>query len=162
MTHIPSTSTQPQVVPLWAPGEIDAAGWDQPEEIAYLLSGLKVIRNVVQPNLTVYLPDPAVATGTAVIVAPGGAYHFLAFEHEGTQVAAWLNARGIAAFMLKYRLVQTGSDFPQCVDQHLDDPQAFKALIQPVFPSWPRMAARPCAWCASAPPNGASNRTRLA
>ncbi len=70
--------------------------------------GLRVVRNVSQPTLTAYFPDPKIATGTAVIVCPGGAFHFLAYEHEGIQVAAWLNARGIAAFMLKYRLIRTG------------------------------------------------------
>ncbi len=123
-----------QVIPIWAEGEIDTTGWDQPEEIAYLKSGLKVIRNVSRPTLTVYLPDPAAATGTAVIVCPGGAYHFHAFEHEGTQVARWLNARGIAAFLLKYRVVQTGSDFPGCVDEHLNNPQMMKDLVAPIFP----------------------------
>ena len=125
---------QPFVIPLWAEGEIDTTGWDQPEGIAYLHNGLKVVRNVVHPTLTAYLPDPAAANGTAVIVCPGGAYHFLAFEHEGIEVARWLNARGIAAFMLKYRLVQTGDDFPQVVNAHLDDPEAMRSVVHPVFP----------------------------
>ncbi len=134
MNPINLTPGQPQVIPLWADGEIDTTGWDQPEEFASLSDGLKVIRNVVHPTLTAYLPDPAIATGTAVIVCPGGAYHFLAFEHEGTQVAAWLNARGIAAFMLKYRLVQTGSDFPQVVWKNMADPQKMDALVTPLIP----------------------------
>jgi acetyl esterase/lipase len=135
MSSINHTSNQPQIIPLWEDGEIDAAaGWDQPEETAFLEDGLKVIRNVSQPTLTAYLPDPAIATGTAVIVCPGGAYHFLAFEHEGIDVARWLNARGIAAFMLKYRLVQTGSNFPQCVDEHLNDPHQMETLVEPLFP----------------------------
>jgi acetyl esterase/lipase len=134
MNSIPLIPGQPQAIPLWSPGQIDTAGWIQPEEIAYLADGLKVIRNVVQPSLTAYLPDPAIANGTAVIVAPGGAYHFLAFEHEGTLVAAWLNARGVAAFMLKYRLVQTGGDFPQVVDQNLNDPHKMAAIAETIFP----------------------------
>jgi acetyl esterase/lipase len=134
MNPIPLIPGQPQVIPLWSPGQIDTAGWNQPEEIAYLADGLKVIRNVVQPSLTAYLPDPAIANGTAVIIAPGGAYHFLAFEHEGTQVAAWLNAHGIAAFMLYYRLVQTGSDFPQVVDENLNDPHKMATIVEPLFP----------------------------
>jgi acetyl esterase/lipase len=123
------------VVPLWAEGEAAAppAG-SRPEEIAQLQNGLRVIRNVSQPTLTVYLPDPAIATGTGVIVCPGGAYHFLAFEHEGIEVARALNRRGIAAFLLKYRLVPTGDDFPQCVDQHMGDPLQRKALVEPLFP----------------------------
>jgi acetyl esterase/lipase len=134
MNLIPHDPGEPQVIPLWADGQIDSTGWDQPEEIAYLQDGLKVFRNVVQPSLTVYLPDPGIASGTAVIVAPGGAYHFLAFEHEGSQVAGWLNARGMAAFMLKYRLVQTSGDFPQCVDKNLSDPHKMKTLVEPLFP----------------------------
>ena len=125
---------QPQVIPLWAEGEIDTAGWDHPEEIATTQYGLKVIRNVVYPSLTAYLPDPASATGTAVIVCPGGAFHFLAYEHEGTQVAAWLNAHGIAAFMLKYRLVQTGDDFPECVERNMRDPERMGKLLAPLVP----------------------------
>jgi acetyl esterase/lipase len=127
-------TTEPQVIPLWTEGEIDTAGWDQPEGIAYTEHRLKVIRNVSRPTLTVFLPDPAKANGTAVIVCPGGAYHFLAFEHEGIEVARWLNARGIAAFMLKYRLVQTGDDFPRCVDEHLDNPRTMAEIENRIFP----------------------------
>lgn len=134
MNAIPLTPGQPQIIPLWGEGEIDTTGWDQPEEIAYTEYGLKVIRNVSQPSLTAYLPDPDKATGTAVIVCPGGAYHFLAFEHEGTQVAQWLCERGIAAFILQYRLVQTGDDFPGCVEQNLDDPRRMAEVVEPVFP----------------------------
>jgi acetyl esterase/lipase len=123
-----------QVIPLWANGEINTTGWEQPEEIAFLQDGLKVIRNVGRPTLTAYLPDPSIATGTAVVVCPGGAYHFLAFEHEGIQVAEWLNARGIAAFILKYRLVQTGDDFPQCVDQNLHNTEIRDKLFASIFP----------------------------
>ncbi len=55
-----------------------------------------------QPMLTAYLP--AKPGGSAVVVCPGGGYRVLAMDHEGKQIAEWLNARGIAAFVLKYRL----------------------------------------------------------
>lgn len=55
-----------------------------------------------KPSLTVYVP--ASPTGKAVIVCPGGGYGRLALDHEGKQIAEWLNAQGIAAFVLKYRL----------------------------------------------------------
>jgi acetyl esterase/lipase len=126
--------TQPLILPLWAEGQIDAAGWTQPEEATTLADGLPVVRNVSQPSLSVYLPDPSIATGTAVVVCPGGAYHFLAIEHEGRAVARWLNARGIAALILKYRLIQTWDDFPQCVGENLSDPQKMEALIKPLAP----------------------------
>lgn len=70
------------------------------------------VRNVVNPTLTPFLPDPAKATGAAVIVAPGGAFRFLSMEAEGTKVARWLADRGIAAFLLKYRTVPTPRDIP--------------------------------------------------
>jgi acetyl esterase/lipase len=68
------------------------------------------VRNVVNPTLTPYLPDPAKANGVAVIVAPGGAFRMLAMDHEGYKVAQWLADHGVAAFLLKYRLVQTPRD----------------------------------------------------
>lgn len=65
------------------------------------------VRNVVRPTLTPFLPDPENATGTAVIVAPGGAFLGLAMAHEGYEPAKWLAERGVAAFVLKYRTVET-------------------------------------------------------
>ena len=66
--------------------------------------GEEILTNVSQPTLTVYLPAKEKATGTAVIVCPGGAYYFLAMGHEGTAIATALAEKGIAAFVLKYRL----------------------------------------------------------
>lgn len=57
-----------------------------------------------QPSITVYLPPADRAVGTGVVVCPGGGYAGLALDHEGTQIAEWLNARGIAAFVLRYRV----------------------------------------------------------
>jgi acetyl esterase/lipase len=68
------------------------------------------IFNVVAPTLTVYLPDPAIATGTAVIIAPGGAFRYLTIDNEGYAVARWLVARGIAGLVLKYRVTETPAD----------------------------------------------------
>lgn len=60
--------------------------------------------DIDKPTLTVYLPAGENATKTGVVVAPGGGYSHLATGKEGTDIAAWLNARGVAAFVLKYRL----------------------------------------------------------
>lgn len=76
-------------------------------------------RNVGIATLTPFLPDPATATGTAVIVAPGGGFMSLSMENEGWDVARALAARGVAAFVLKYRLKPTPA--------HLDD---FAAAIR--------------------------------
>jgi acetyl esterase/lipase len=62
--------------------------------------------DIDKPSLTVYLPAGPNATKTGVVVVPGGSYEHLAMEKEGTSIAEWLNARGVAAFVLKYRLGQ--------------------------------------------------------
>jgi len=73
-----------------------------------------VLFNVVTPTLTAYLPERSKATGTGVIIAPGGAFVALAIDLEGTTVARWLQERGIAAFVLKYRIVEKrGEGIPQ-------------------------------------------------
>lgn len=70
----------------------------------------RIARNVAVPTITPVLPDPAKATGAAVIVAPGGAFLSLSIDSEGYQVARWLADHGIAAFVLKYRLNPTPAD----------------------------------------------------
>jgi acetyl esterase/lipase len=69
-------------------------------------------RNVTRATLTPFLPDPAKATGTAVVVAPGGGFRTLSMQNEGWDVAKALAARGVAAFVLKYRLNQTPAGMP--------------------------------------------------
>ena len=76
-----------------------------------------VIFNVTTPTLTVYLPEPGKATGTGVVIAPGGAFVALAMDVEGNEVAKWLNQRGIAAFVLKYRIMEKkGEGLPKNLD----------------------------------------------
>jgi len=83
---------QPQTIPLWPERAPGAAGDEERD----------------RPALTLYRPFGAAAVqeaaGTAVIVAPGGGYRVLAANHEGRQVANWLNAMGVTAFVLTYRL----------------------------------------------------------
>jgi len=91
---------------LWSqgiPGGIDT------KEVEEFKSGDKNgeilrIHQVVTPSLKVYLAPQEKATGAAVLICPGGGYKILAIDHEGYQVAEWLNSIGISAFVLKYRL----------------------------------------------------------
>jgi len=71
------------------------------------------VRNVARATLTPFLPDPAKANGAAVIVAPGGGFRILSMGDEGWEVAKALNERGVAAFVLKYRLVPTAPDWAE-------------------------------------------------
>ena len=92
---------------LWPGAAPGSENWKQPESTTRSPSGDRTIRNVSDPSVTVLLPPAAVATGTAVVVAPGGALRLLAWDNEGITVARWLNTRGIAALVLKYRTLQT-------------------------------------------------------
>jgi acetyl esterase/lipase len=100
-------------IPLYtgkAPGS-EKWNWAEKENNKNLFN-TRVVYNVAQPTITAYLPDSAIANGTAVIIAPGGAFHTLSIESEGIDVAKWLNAKGVAAFVLKYRLVYMDTDDP--------------------------------------------------
>jgi acetyl esterase/lipase len=72
----------------------------------------RLVYNVGDPTITVFLPDPAKANGTGVIVFPGGGLHVLSIDSEGIDVAKWLNQRGVAAFVVKYRLLEVKTDDP--------------------------------------------------
>lgn len=107
-------SARAQAVNIWpgvAPG---SEAWTHTEWAVGDTPLGTVIFNVVTPTLTAYLPDRAKATGTGVIIAPGGAFVALTVDLEGANVARWLQERGIAAFVLKYRLVEKrGDGIPQ-------------------------------------------------
>jgi acetyl esterase/lipase len=75
--------------------------------------GSPFARNVTVATLTPFLPDPAKASGAAVVVAPGGGFRTLSMENEGWNVARALAERGVAAFVLKYRLNQTPADMAE-------------------------------------------------
>ena len=100
------SSGHAQVVNIWpgvAPG---SETWKQTEFAVENTPLGTVVFNVVTPTLTAYLPERTKATGTGVIIAPGGAFVALAIDLEGHTVARWLQERGIAAFVLKYRIVE--------------------------------------------------------
>jgi acetyl esterase/lipase len=104
-------SAPPAVLDVWpgvAPG---SDNWRQ-HEASGSVGPTPIVRNITHPTLTVFLPDPAHATGTGVIVAPGGGFMFLSIENEGVDVARALTSRGIAAFVLKYRTRETPADPP--------------------------------------------------
>ena len=94
----------------------------------------EVVTNVTQPTLTVYMPDAAAANGTAVVICPGGGFHALSINSEGIDVAKWLNARGVTAFVLKYRLVPTGEDGTMEFMQKLAHPEKLDEVNTTVVP----------------------------
>lgn len=95
-----SVQAQTQVIKIWpklAPGS-------ETEENKEQWTEGRVVSNVYQPDLTMFLPEQQAGLTPAVIVIPGGGYRRIVMEKEGYKVARWLNEHGIAAFVLKYRL----------------------------------------------------------
>lgn len=99
-----SARAQQQVVNIWPGAAPGSENWTQQERVVENTPVGTVVFNVVTPTLTAYLPEPKRATGTGVIIAPGGAFVALAISLESREVARWLQERGIAAFVLKYRI----------------------------------------------------------
>ena len=97
----------PQEIRLWPGKAPGSENWTVPEVTTTSPAGDRTISNVSDPAVTVFLPPPAGATGTAIVIAPGGALRLLGWDNEGVKVAQWLNTRGIAALVLKYRTLQT-------------------------------------------------------
>ena len=106
-----SQAAEPAVWELWPgtpPGDV---GEMEPEHDTTtadgrMVAGRRVTRltNVSNPLLSIYRPAPELDTGTAVIIAPGGGHRILAYDLEGTEVAAWLNSIGVTGILLKYRV----------------------------------------------------------
>jgi len=95
-----------QAIRIWPGAAPGAEHWTQQERTYQNTPVGTVVMNVVTPTLTPYLPERSKATGTGVIIAPGGAFVALTVGLEGREAAEWLRARGIAAFLLKYRTVE--------------------------------------------------------
>jgi len=85
----PARADDPKTYPLWPSGAPGALGQDPKTDV---------------PTITVYPAPPDKATGASVVVCPGGGYGMLAIDHEGRQIAEWLNGVGVTAVVLKYRL----------------------------------------------------------
>ncbi len=130
----------PQVVALWPAGSATLQGAGEKE----LLSppnpqpGQRInsIRNVHNPSIEVHLAPADKATGTAIIVAPGGGHSQLVWASEGTDIAKWLNSIGISAFVLKYRLAQTPNYHYTVEGDALQDTQRAMRIVRARAKEW--------------------------
>lgn len=120
VTMVLALSSQAQTLNIWpgvAPGSEE---WKQKEMVVSDTPLGTVILNVVAPTLTAYLPEKSNATGAGVIIAPGGAFVALAMDVGANPAARWLQERGIAAFILKYRTIEKrGEGIPS--DLNMDE-----------------------------------------
>jgi acetyl esterase/lipase len=109
------TFAQQKIIKLYEGKAPGSESWNWSEQVNDSSKNMfktNLVYNVVEPTLTVFSPDPSVANGTAVVICPGGAFHVLSIKSEGTDVAQWLNKKGVTCFVLKYRLVHSLTDEP--------------------------------------------------
>ena len=122
----------PQTIALWeggAPGFEDRR--DEPEQAESYW-----VKNVHNPTITAYLPDPDKATGAAVVICPGGGHRLLVYKAEGVEAAEHLNKLGVAAFVLKYRLGREEGS-PYKIEEHaLADGQRAIRLVRSRAAEW--------------------------
>jgi acetyl esterase/lipase len=116
----------PNAMPLY-PGVAPGSEGAKQKEVTSQVFGELWIRNVTRPTLTPFLPKKGKANGAAVLVIPGGGFKFVSMSNEGTPVAEWLAVRGVAAFVLKYR-----------VDETPDNDAEFAKVMQAQFAAGPR------------------------
>ena len=94
----------------------------------------EVVANVTRSSLTVFKPSPELRNGTALVICPGGGFMALSINSEGNDVAKYVAARGVTAFVLKYRLAHTGEDATQEFTALLPDHQKFHEMLDKIVP----------------------------
>jgi acetyl esterase/lipase len=126
-------AAEPVVVDVWpgpAPKEAGGVG-EETTKTDPRTKAVTSITNVSKPTLTVYRAAPGTANGLGIVVAPGGGYNNLAWDHEGAQVAQWLNSIGVSAFVLKYRVPRRpGQPRDEAPPQPLMDAQRAISLVR--------------------------------
>ena len=133
-----SGAPDPMVLDLW-PGRPPGNFYPKGPETSRIYSSAvvpptKLITNVTVPTVTVYLPPKDRNTGTAMVICPGGGYGDLFIELDGTDVAAWLNAHGMAGIVLKYRVPRNIKGVPP--PGPLMDAQRAVSLVRSRAPEW--------------------------
>ena len=102
----------PKEIPLYPGAAPGSEGWDWSEKATTSPSGMPMVTDVVRPVLLHYPAEKGKAVGTAMVVAPGGGFRVLMMSYEGADIARRLNAMGVDAFVLKYRLTHQGKGAP--------------------------------------------------
>ncbi len=129
-----SANGQQKVIQLYNGTPPGSEQWAYNEQVYKPGTKDALVYNVSHPTLTVYPADPSKATGTAVIVCPGGGFYILAIAHEGTDVAHWFNDKGVTVFILKYRLGQSLTDNPgQELSENMKKSD-FGEKVSPIIP----------------------------
>jgi dienelactone hydrolase len=127
---------QQEPIKLWPNGAPGFTGSLTPESVRLSPQGEHIVSNIQEPSIIPYLPRADVATGSAVIVAPGGGHSELWMDHEGYAVAEWLSSHGVAAFILKYRLARQKNSTYTVEGTELGDMQRAIRLVRNRSKEW--------------------------
>jgi endo-1,4-beta-xylanase len=129
-------AAEPQWIALWPNGAPGSEGKTGEETVRTTPQGEHVTANVHRPSIGVFLPPPAIATGAAVVIAPGGGHSELWADHEGVNVATWLAEHGVAGFVLKYRLAREKGSTYKIEVESLADMQRAIRLVRSRAAEW--------------------------
>lgn len=129
-------SQKPKEILLWTNGAPGSEGKTGAEKIRIAPAGDHVVSNIHHPSITPYLPTAQKSTGAAVIIAPGGGHKELWIDHEGYNLARWLSEKGIAAFVLKYRLARDTNSTYTVEGNALQDMQRAIRLVRSRAKEW--------------------------
>lgn len=131
---VTSASAQ-QVIPLYTGTPPGSTPETYPEKQYFSkLWNTEVVANVTKPSLTVFTPSPETKNGTAIVICPGGGFMALSINSEGIDVAKYLVAKGLTAFVLKYRVAHSGEDATQEFADLFNDRSKFQETVGKVIP----------------------------
>jgi acetyl esterase/lipase len=129
-------AAEPEEILLWPQGAPGSEGRPEKNIVVTAKSGERSIYGVHRPSITPFLPAKEKATGAAVLVIPGGGHRVLAWDHEGPNLARWLSERGVAAFVLKYRLARETNSTYKLEVHPLADTRKAVELIRSRATEW--------------------------
>jgi len=138
LSNAAASADGPQEIPLWAAGAPGSEGKTAKEAVRITADGEHVVSSVHHPSLSLYLPPQGKqkTPRTAVIIIPGGGHRELWMDHEGYNLAQWLSERGIAAFVLKYRLAREPNSTYTIDDHALADTKRAIRLVRSRAADW--------------------------
>lgn len=132
----PLSAAEPDPILLWPHGAAGSEGQTAPEKVETTKSGERNLTSIHQPSLVPYLPPQDKSKGVAIVIAPGGGHSKLCIDHEGHNLARWLADRGVAAFVLKYRLSREPNSPYRLEDHAVADMQRAIRLVRSRAADW--------------------------
>ena len=135
VVFLASLAAGQEVIPLYSATPPGSTPENYPEkEYFSKVWNTEVVANVTKPSLTVFKPSPKLRNGAALVICPGGGFMALSITNEGNDVAKYVAARGVTAFVLKYRIAHTGDDATQEFGAMLADEKKFQEMLGKIVP----------------------------